>query len=1396
MKSTRVKSSLVQVAVAVAVAVCPVVARSASAAPPNFDAFLRSGVRREVKRAAALSPGAAQAVASGRLGSVEPRLGVPTFFWAGVDESTAGRYRTLKLTPEQAARRYLLQYGELYGVTGATLADATLNKLHDLGRGAIVASFRRDLDGTPVFRDELRVVMNQQLDLVALSGYLTPARKVRGEKNLTVETAVTIAFQDLTGRPLERAALKPLPADEGGYQRFALVGQPTPVRARQTYYGMPEGLVPAYYVELDIGDEASTSSDYFSFVISAADGSLLSRKDLTQADSYSYRVWADDQGLKAPFDGPQGNGPSPHPTGTTNQYNPPFVSPQLVALQNGPISTNDPWLPAGATETVGNNASAYADIVSPSGFNAGDVRPVVTAPGVFDRTYDVALNPESSAEQRMAAVTQLFYDVNFFHDWYYDVGFDEKAGNAQNDNFGRGGVGNDAINAEGQDFSGRSNANMSTPSDGARPRMQMFIFDAGEGPKVQVDGTGTSYNAGGAAFGPQSFTLSGQLVLVDDGDPSGQGGSVNDGCQLGFASAVAGKIAYVDRGGCTFLEKVNNAESNGAIGIIIGNNANGGANPLSGMGTASIPALSVSRNSAAALKMAMAAGTVTVTLRRPQVVDRDGTIDNGIVAHEWGHYISNRLIGNGNGISNVQAVGMGEGWGDFHSLLLVVKEGDDAVPANVDFTGVYAVAAYTSYGMGTNGYYFGIRRYPYSTDMTKNPLTFKHIAEGVALPANIPVAFGQSGRGNSEVHATGEVWATMLWECYASLLRDKNRLTFAQANDAMRAYLVAAYKATPQLPTFVEARDALLAVAAANDLTDFALFSASFAKRGLGTKAVAPDRDSPTNSPVTESFMTGNSLEIADVRLDDSLVSCDQDGALDNGEKGKLTVTVKNTGVSRLDAATATVVSSNAALKLSAGGALAFAPMAPYASATASLDVELTGVRGMEGTTITVVAVDPALPAGLTVQSSSQFRLNYDAKPSGSTTDDVEAAVSTWVIANNPNGNTSSDFRRYQDSATSHWFFGPNPASPADTYLISPELKVSDTEAFSFSFMHRYEFEADANDNYDGAVVEISTDGRTWADLGASLSPGYSGQLAAAGSNPLRGKQAFVGKSANYPAFEKVTAGLGTTYAGKTVRVRFRIGADDAVGLKGWELDDLAFTGLTNAPFASVSRDPNTCFNTAPTVANGSLNAPEHSVVQLIAVGDDAEGDALSYIFTQVSGEPVTLDNASFAAPEVPPEGATLTFSVVASDGKTQSAAAMVEVHVQNVNRGPDGQTQTLEVQEGDTIEVAAAAVDPDGDAIVAYRWEQIAGPTVTLDATDQPSVRLTAPQVDADVEVQLQVIASDAALEGTPGVITVTVHDRGQPKRCGCGSTDGNQASIALMAMGLMALLMRRRRQ
>src|SRR5262249_7140886 len=47
---------------------------------------------------------------------------------------------------------------------------------------------------------------------------------------------------------------------------------------------------------------------------------------------------------------------------------------------------------------------------------------------------------------------------------------------------------------------------------------------------------------------------------------------------------------------------------------------------------------------------------------------RDSDLDNGVIIHEFGHGVSNRLTGNANGLNAIQSRGMGEGWSDWWAL--------------------------------------------------------------------------------------------------------------------------------------------------------------------------------------------------------------------------------------------------------------------------------------------------------------------------------------------------------------------------------------------------------------------------------------------------------------------------------------------------------------------------------------------------------------------------------------------------------------------------------------------------------------------------------------------------------------------------------------------------------
>jgi MYXO-CTERM domain-containing protein len=1316
----------------------------------------------------------------------EPRLGVPTFVW-GARPSSLGTRVLRPVSPEAAARAHLGEHVALYRLARTDASHLPVRGIHQTRAGASIVTFGQEVDGIEVFRQSLKVLLDADGQLVAMSGYLSPVAsepaRVGASLRFTLPAreAIALAWRDLHGESLPASSLLPTGSAQGPYSHYALSPGPrrtvfaSPARVRQIFFPLPGALIPAYYVELDTTPVTETDGDLYAYVISAEDGRLLYRHDLSAHQSYTYRVWADEESPYIPYDGPQGNSPTPHPTGLPDGYQAPFVPPNLITLQNSPFSRNDPWLPSGATQTTGNNVEAYADLITPNGFSAGDVRATVSAPDTFGHAYDLMLAPSVTDPQQMSAVTQLFFVTNFLHDWYYDSGFDEAAGNAQVDNFGRGGLAGDSLRAEAQDYGGRNNANMSTPADGGRPRMQMFLYDT-RGLRVLFIPPGHPLEGertvGTAPFGPQQFDTTAALAVAEDGVAGPSGGTVADACEpLTNGAAVAGKIVLVDRLGCAFPIKAANAQAAGAVGVIIANNTtSGGTFFIPGRDASiTIPVVSVGTSVGTTLK---ADPPASLTLKR-QATDRDGALDNTIVAHEWMHYMSNRLVGNANGLTNNQGRSMGEGWSDFSGLLMLVREGDDQVPSNANYGGVYARAAYANSGGSNQGFYWGNRRYPYTTDMTKNPLTLRYIQNGVPLPGGIPVSFGADGTNNAEVHASGEVWSVMLWECYASLLRDTSRLTFAQAQQRMKEYLVASLKLTPNAPTFLEARDALLAVAQAHDPADYVLFAQAFAKRGAGQRAIAPDRNASDHAGVTESFALGKDVSLARAELIDqkgSIASCDDDGVLDSGETGRVRVTLRNSGVGRLTRTSMTISSSDPELTFPEGTTVSFPASEPFQLVSMELPVKLSGPLTQRNISLTIAYRDEEQVVPGDQTHTLVARVNTDELLASSTLETVEAPTHPWTLAT-PASAAAAPWTR-GNLLDIQWFFhGPDNGTPADIFLISPPLQVAETEALRFTFKHRYSFELGTDGvYYDGAIIELSEDdGASWVDIGGSVSPGYNSTLGTGGTNPLAGRRAYGGKSPDYPAFSLSTVELGTAYAGKTVRIRFRIGTDAAVGDAGWDVDDLQFQGLVNTPFTTLLVHRDQCINRVPVASAGpgqTLNERRH--VTLSGSGMDPEGAPLSYAWTQTAGPTVTLSDASapsptFRAPEVT-EDTDLRFELRVHDGVSSSAPSEVTVRVRNIsngNRAPVARIEALTpVDEGASVTLAGGGSDLDEDAPLTFSWTQVGGPPVTLSDTTSTRTGFTAPQVPAHTELTFQLVASDGELSSDPAVVTVLVRD------------------------------------
>ncbi len=310
----------------------------------------------------------------------------------------------------------------------------------------------------------------------------------------------------------------------------------------------------------------------------------------------------------------------------------------------------------------------------------------------LDCSFALYLNAEPTSGSNVdAAIVNLFYWNNLVHDVWHSYGFDEAARNFQVNNYGNGGVGNDAVIANAQ-ASGNCNANFGTPADGSAPTMNMYTCDI--------------------------------------------------------------------------------------------------ATP-----------------------------------------SRDGDLDNGVIAHEYGHGISNRLTGGASVSCLNNSEQMGEGWSDWFGLMMTIEPGDQGTDARGIGTWLL--------GEGPDG--TGVRNYRYSTDMAIYPQTYADV-NGAVVP-----------------HGVGEIWASMLWEMTWNLIDEHGFNSFiddvwsAGGNNLAMQLVIDGLKLQPCSPGFVDGRDAiLLADQNLTGGTNQCLIWAAFAKRGLGFSAT--QGSSSSTSDGTEAF--------------------------------------------------------------------------------------------------------------------------------------------------------------------------------------------------------------------------------------------------------------------------------------------------------------------------------------------------------------------------------------------------------------------------------------------------------------------------------------------------------------------------------------------------------------
>jgi hypothetical protein len=550
--------------------------------------------------------------------------------------------------------------------------------------------------------------------------------------------------------------------------------------------------------------------------------------------------------------------------------------------------------------------------------------------------------------------------------------------------------------------------------------------------------------------------------------------------------------------------------------------------------------------------------------------DRDGDFDGLIVVHEYAHGLSNRLVGGGAGITDWHTRGMGEGWSDFYGLALLT-------PASADPQAAYAKAGYSTYQLsrlGDANFYFGIRRYPYSVDTTMNPLRFGDIDLSIdrAYP-EVPLNPNTNNINTPSVHREGEVWCGMLWDMRANLIA---RYGAVPGNDLALRLVTDGLKLSPANPTFVQARDAILQADLVNSggLNRGEIWTA-FAKRKMGSGAVAPPGGSLYASGAIESGTVPDALEVSNL-----------DGwnfVLDLGGTTSTTLTLRNTGTSLLNwSATpgaAWLQASPASGSLAAGASITLTVQASSAGLAPGRQSTMLVLRN-EGTSFS-----QPVGARLNVAPPAVVRFNLETDPGW-------ARSGEWAYGTpQGGGGLAAGGAGYADprvAATGTKVLGVNLSGNHSVAVTGPDYVTLGPVNLSTVRNTRLRFHQWLNMQpltFANATIEISTNGTTWQTLFAT---GYSG----AADDAWRRMEYEIGPVADQQAAVYVRWGHQTLAS--------------PTAYSGWNLDDIEILGEPVGAALSLTFADSVNENAGPVTATLGISTAQASPLTVALVSGDS----------------------------------------------------------------------------------------------------------------------------------------------------------------------------------------------
>lgn len=393
-------------------------------------------------------------------------------------------------------RNFVLENKELVGLSGDQVGQLRVTADYKNPVGELsFARLEQFIGDIPVFRAEIRAGFAKDGSMFRVINNSAPALDYNSlSRNFgDPALAVTIA-ESFIPHEFKRTEPSSFNAAESTDLKVKFGEGDWATTAEKMYFPIEPGVArPAWRVL------SWEPGDAYYVIVDAETGAMLYRENITrdQTQAATYNVYANTNSLlrsmqsPAPFPAPGLLDPS---LGTQPPLQP-RTNVTLIGNEAPYTFNNNGWITDGTNgvngHTDGNAIEAGVDRDNTNGVDA----PVQGTNRVFNFDYTPGAGPNNgpgddpttSPAFQNGASTNLFYVTNRFHDETYLLGWTEEARNMQHDNFGRGGIGNDRVSAEAQDDTLGSfcpsrpcvnNANFSTPADGGRGRMQMYIWNS------------------------------------------------------------------------------------------------------------------------------------------------------------------------------------------------------------------------------------------------------------------------------------------------------------------------------------------------------------------------------------------------------------------------------------------------------------------------------------------------------------------------------------------------------------------------------------------------------------------------------------------------------------------------------------------------------------------------------------------------------------------------------------------------------------------------------------------------------------------------------------------------------------------------------------------------------